>query len=178
VRITTIYEGTSEILQSIIGTHRWRQTVKTKGAFYRDMATGLREMGTGESAALAADAMASLVLACHAKKLPREQWVMFELARLATEVETAVELARKAIRDTSGRSDLLVAAARLHGNAAARDVAFTGLRLLLASGRFDDDAVDEWRTGADFDHCLASSTGEMEWMARVAAALEETALSG
>jgi len=31
VRITTIYEGTSEILQNIIGTHRWRMSVKTKG---------------------------------------------------------------------------------------------------------------------------------------------------
>ena len=37
-RVVTIYEGTSEILQSIIGTHRWRQTVKTKGGFYRDLA--------------------------------------------------------------------------------------------------------------------------------------------
>ena len=50
VRITTIYEGTSEIQQNIIGTHRWRMAVKTKGGFYREMATGLREMGTGEAA--------------------------------------------------------------------------------------------------------------------------------
>jgi alkylation response protein AidB-like acyl-CoA dehydrogenase len=178
VRITTIYEGTSEILQSIIGTHRWRLTVKTKGAFYRDMATDLRELGTGESAALAADAMAELMLACHAKKLPREQWVMFELARLSAEVETAVELARKAVRDTSGRSDLLVAAARLHGSSAAREVATVGLRLLLASDRFDAEAVDAWRTAAAFDQCLQSASGEMEWMARVVSALEETTLAG
>ena len=38
VRITTIYEGTSEIQQSIIGMYRWRQTVRSKGQFYEDLA--------------------------------------------------------------------------------------------------------------------------------------------
>ncbi len=75
---------------------------------------------------MAADALAETILACHTKKLPREQWVMFELARLAAEVETAVVLARKAARDTSPRKELLMACARLHGGAAARDVAVPG----------------------------------------------------
>ena len=38
VRITTIYEGTSEIQQNIIGVFRWKKTVSTKGAFYEDLA--------------------------------------------------------------------------------------------------------------------------------------------
>jgi alkylation response protein AidB-like acyl-CoA dehydrogenase len=145
VRITTIYEGTSEIQQNIIGTHRWRMVVKTRGGFYRDMATSLRELGTGEAAALAADAMAETVLACHAKKLPREQWVMFELARLAAEVETAVVAARRAANDQSPRSDLSLPCARLHAGAAARDVVVTGLRLLRACGRHDEDEIEAYR---------------------------------
>ncbi|MCD4749220.1 MAG: acyl-CoA dehydrogenase family protein, partial [Thermoanaerobaculales bacterium] len=76
VRITTIYEGTSEILQAIIGTHRWRMCVRSKGGFYREMADELRRLGAEEAAALAADALAELYLVCHATKLPREQWVM------------------------------------------------------------------------------------------------------
>ena len=38
VKITTIYEGTSEILQLIISTFRWRETVRSKGAFYESLA--------------------------------------------------------------------------------------------------------------------------------------------
>jgi alkylation response protein AidB-like acyl-CoA dehydrogenase len=172
VRITTIYEGTSEIQQSIIGTHRWRMVVKTRGAFYRDMASSLRELGTGEAAALAAEALAETFLACHAKKLPREQWAMFELARLAAEVETAVALARKAARDASPRKELLMACGRLHGAAAARDVAATGLRLLLASGRYEDAEISAFRQAVRFDDLLGTAEGELELMGAVATALE------
>jgi alkylation response protein AidB-like acyl-CoA dehydrogenase len=172
VRITTIYEGTSEIQQSIIGTHRWRVVVKTRGGFYRDMATSLRELGTGEAAALAAEALAETFLACHTRKLPREQWAMFELARLAAEVETAVALARKAARDASPRKELLMACGRLHGAAAARDVAVTGLRLLLASGRYEDAEIAAFREAVRFDDLLGAAEGELELMGAVATALE------
>jgi alkylation response protein AidB-like acyl-CoA dehydrogenase len=172
VRITTIYEGTSEIQQNIIGTHRWRMVVKTKGEFYRAMATGLRELGTGEAAAMAADALAETILACHTKKLPREQWVMFELARLAAEVETAVVLARKAARDTSERKELLMACARLHGGAAARDAAVTGLRVLMASARYESGEIAAYREAIRFDDLLDTATGELETMNQVATALE------
>lgn len=171
VRITTIYEGTSEILQSIIGTHRWRQAVKTRGGFFRDMATGLREIGTGEAAAAAAEALGETYLACHRKKLPREQWVMFELARLTAEVETAVALARKAAQGGDSRPELLMPCARLHGAAAARDVAMTGLRLLRASGRYDEEEIASWREAVSFEALIASSDGELELMNQVAAAL-------
>jgi alkylation response protein AidB-like acyl-CoA dehydrogenase len=167
VRITTIYEGTSEILQGIIGTHRWRMVVKTKGAFYRDMAGRLRSSGTGEAAALAAEALAELYLAAHRTKLPRQQWAMYELARLSAEVETAIELAAKAAHSGGERSAFLVACARLHGGAAAREVATAGLRLLRASGAYSEDEIAGWRQVAGFEACLATATGEMEWMDRV-----------
>ncbi len=173
VRITTIYEGTSEILQNIIGTHRWRMSVKTKGGFYREMATSLRELGTGEAAAAAADALAETMLACHRRKLPREQWAMFELARMAAEVETAVALAHKAARDGGPDRELLMPCARLHGGAAARDVAVTGLRLLRASGRYDESEIEAWKETVRFDDLLATANGELEMMGRVAAALEQ-----
>jgi alkylation response protein AidB-like acyl-CoA dehydrogenase len=171
VRITTIYEGTSEILQNIIGTHRWRVAVKTQGSFYRDMASALRERGSGEAAALAAEALAETILACHSKRLPREQYVLMELARLAAEAETAVALAHKAA--TGGRrTDLLTACARLHGGAAARDVVMTALRLLHGSGRFDEGEIADFRSRVRFEEAVATASGELELMDRVAAALE------
>ena len=173
VRITTIYEGTSEILQSIIGTHRWRTTVKTKGGFYHEMAMSLRELGTGEAAALAADAMAETLLASHRKKLPREQWAMFELARLTAEVETAVALALKAAREAGAARDLLMPCARLHAGGAAREVAVGGLRLLRGSGRYDEAEIEAWMKAARFDDLLATADGEFELMNQVAEALEQ-----
>ncbi|MGD9252783.1 MAG: acyl-CoA dehydrogenase family protein [Holophagae bacterium] len=176
VRITTIYEGTSEIQQNIIGTHRWRMVVKSKGGFYRGMATSLRELGTGEGAALAAEAFAETMLACHSKKLPREQWAMFELARLAAEVETAVALARKAAQDQSPRKELLMACSRLHAGAAARDVAQTGLRILLASSRFDEAEIAAYREAIRFDDVLETAGGDLALMNDVATALEDESL--
>ncbi|MFA4839886.1 MAG: acyl-CoA dehydrogenase family protein, partial [Candidatus Neomarinimicrobiota bacterium] len=46
VRITTIYEGTSEIQQDIIYLFRWRTTIKSKGEFYRGMATEMRTLSS------------------------------------------------------------------------------------------------------------------------------------
>ncbi len=177
VRITTIYEGTSEIQQNIIGTHRWRMVVKTQGAFYRDMARSLRDLGTGEGAALAADALAETVLACHARRLPRQQFVLFELARLAAEVETAVALARKAARQSAPRGELLEPAAGIHGGAAARDVVTTGLRLLLGSGQLTGYEVAEFRSTVRFDDAMATANGEIGLMNRVVEALESVQLS-
>jgi alkylation response protein AidB-like acyl-CoA dehydrogenase len=173
VRITTIYEGTSEILQNIIGTHRWRMAVKSRGGFYRDMAEALRQRGTGEAAAMAADALAQTLLACHSERLPREQFVLMELARLAAEVETAVALAEKAASG-GDRSDLLIPCARLHGGAAARDVVLTGHRLLVGSGRFEDGAIAEYRSQVRFEDVLATAAGELELMDRVVAAIDRT----
>ncbi len=167
VRITTIYEGTSEILQSIIGTHRWRMNVRSKGQFYRDMAQKVQDSATGTAATLAAQALAELFMLSHTTKLPREQWAMFELARLAAEVETAIQLSFKADEDSSQQSEFFDVCARLHGMSAARDVAQTGLRLLLASGRYDSDVIKQWREAAAFEACLAASVGEMALMDRL-----------
>jgi hypothetical protein len=67
----------------------------------------------------------------------------------------------------------LMPCARLHGGAAARDVAVTGLRLLRASGRYDESEIDEWKDAVRFDDLLATANGELEEMNRVAKALEK-----
>ncbi len=176
VRITTIYEGTSEIQQGIIGTNRWRGTVKSKGGFYRDMAASLRKLetdnGSAEVAALAAEALAGTFLACHSKKLLRQQIVLFELGRLAAEVETAVALVTKLATGElpTGEkvdSELLEPCARLHAGAAARDVATTGLHLMMSSGAFDDDQLAAYREAIGFDALLSSSNGELALMDRL-----------
>src|SRR6516165_8525608 len=44
VRITTIYEGTSEIMEMTIARDRWQQHLKTAGRYYLDRAAGLRDL--------------------------------------------------------------------------------------------------------------------------------------
>jgi alkylation response protein AidB-like acyl-CoA dehydrogenase len=175
VRITTIYEGTSEIQQSIIGTHRWRMAVRSKGAFFTDMADTIREHTTDglDVVTLATEALGKTILLCHKTKLPREQWALFELARLATEVETAVTLTRKAVTTDGPKRELLLACAKLHGAAAARDVAVTGLRLIAGTGRYSEDEVNQYREAIGFEKLIAPSANELELMETVAHEIEE-----
>jgi len=164
VRITTIYEGTSEIQQSIVGTYRWRDTVRGKGRFYGGMAAAVREAGGEEAAALAAEALSETILAAHVTRLPREQFAMFELARLAAEVETACALAVRAA--TAGRDDprseLLGLCARLHAGATAR-----------ASGRYSAEELDAHRETIGFDELMATAGGELALMTRLVESLAE-----
>jgi len=171
VRITTIYEGTSEIMKSIIGTHRWRMVVRSKGGFYKEMAQAAWQAGAENATALAASALAELYMAAHQKKLPRQQWALFELARLSAEVETAVQLSLKALSEDMENAELIRAAARLHAASAARETAQTGLRILRASGIYSEEEIMAWKESANFDQCLETSSGEMQWMGEVVEAL-------
>ncbi|MBN1628141.1 MAG: acyl-CoA dehydrogenase family protein [Thermoleophilia bacterium] len=102
VKITTIYEGTSEIMQLIISTFRWRMTVQSKGAFYTVLAEQLDTLHQ-RCSDLKADVLAGLTRllnglfeAAHTTKATRRQHVMFQLASLAAIVETAAALTSRA----------------------------------------------------------------------------------
>ncbi len=101
VKITTIYEGTSEIQQMIISTFRWRASVKSKWQFYGAM---VNEMATVSDDTIhaglvgqAAHILNETIQFVHQQKLTRMQHLMFLLADNMTEVETAVALIRKTI---------------------------------------------------------------------------------
>ena len=102
VRITTIYEGTSEIQQNIISTFRWKKSRKTKGGFYGKMADEMDQMEKdrpgcgGRYYALTARALNHLIGVADTRRLTRQQIVMFDLADLMAHVEVGVAAARKA----------------------------------------------------------------------------------
>ena len=50
----------------------------------------------------------------------------------------------------------------------------TGLRLLRACGRHDEEEIEAYRESIRFDEVMGTSVGELEEMNRVAAALEGT----
>jgi alkylation response protein AidB-like acyl-CoA dehydrogenase len=163
VRITTIYEGTSEIQQSIIYLFRFRQVLRSKGAFYKDPARNLRELGADVAAELvaqAAEALAHALITFHQLKISRGQNVMFELADRIAEVEHAMAFCRRAAAQAD---EGLKAACRVFAAEAASRLASCTLRI-LASSNVEDKAISEFKQTIGFDALIAPRAGSQQDM--------------
>jgi alkylation response protein AidB-like acyl-CoA dehydrogenase len=154
VRITTIYEGTSEILEMTIARDRWQQHLKTSGDYYRVAATHAAELGTevgGDVAALALDGLAVLLEACRVGRLTRNQHVLLRLGELIAFAESAASLARRAAAAASHQlnpkadkrfdATALAVIARIFAREAAQKVAEEGLRWVAGALPPGDPAV-------------------------------------
>lgn len=135
VRITNIYEGTSEILQSIVGLHRWKAHVRSRGAFYGDLAASLEAMharheGVGaDLVAAAARSLARVIDHGHRHKLPRHQIALFAWADMATRVEVAAAFCRKSGRlaeEGDGEAARTGVMSRIFARETLRNVSATG----------------------------------------------------
>ena len=165
-RILTIYEGTSEIQQSIIGIFRMREAVKSKGQFYVRMAEEAEpwtEAG-GPAVARAARFLADAAQTTFRTKLVRQQHVAFEFATAATEVETAVALARAAATG----SDLLKAQSRLWAAQVALSVPTRLLAVLIASDGLGAEDLERLRALGDVEGALSLQAGGLADMNLVA----------
>ena len=93
VRITTIYEGTSEIMEMTIGRDRWQQHLKTQGAYYRDAALALERLHASaptvgaDVAALGLHALGGLLEWARVGRLTRNQHILFRLGELIAYAE-------------------------------------------------------------------------------------------
>ncbi len=139
LKITTIFEGTSEIQRNIISMFRLRATVRSKGAYYRDMAQGLEQLDAATGGPFLSEALRVLnevVLSARKHKLTRSQHVMFLLADMMTWSEVGEVFCRKAARveTGSGGKDFLCAAARLFALEAVETVQRNGLRIVCGCG--------------------------------------------
>ncbi|MBN2489483.1 MAG: acyl-CoA dehydrogenase family protein [Planctomycetes bacterium] len=169
-RILTIYEGTSEIQQNIIGVFRMRQNVKSKGAFYNDMAAevaGLEHVG-GAALARATRFLSEVAVLAFREKLIRQQHAIFELAWVMGEVELALALGRAAAQ--SG-SELLQAQSRIFAAERALDVPVRLLRLVVGSDLLEAGRVNELVAQADLPGAVALQAGALKDMDFVARAL-------
>lgn len=147
VRITTIYEGTSEIMEWTIARDRWQLHLKTRGAYYKDWAARLDVLHAAEpangagAAALALRALATLLERCRLDRLTRNQHVLFRLGELIAYAETAAVFAERVVRKPTTALPLDVPArqalARLQAREAALKIATDGLRWAVGSGQTD-----------------------------------------
>jgi len=178
VRITTIYEGTSEIMEMTISRDRWQQHLKTRGDHYHDVATSLEalagsrpDVGAG-TAALAHHALAEVLEACRLARLTRNQHVLLRLGHLVALVEGAGALARRAGRAASGalppksRRCLEPAAVAAASRANARDVALAvateGIRLVVAGGGVGSGELPRFEARVGLPAILAAQAGGLE----------------
>jgi alkylation response protein AidB-like acyl-CoA dehydrogenase len=155
VRITTIYEGTSEIMEMTIARDRWQHHLKSRGSHYLDVAARLRDLhgahpGVGaDVAALAAECLAAVLEACRVGRLTRNQHVLLRLGELIAYAEAADALARRAATAAEGtlsdkadrRFDAagLATVSRVFAREAALKTAEEGVRWV--SGATDPDTA-------------------------------------
>jgi alkylation response protein AidB-like acyl-CoA dehydrogenase len=166
-RILTIYEGTSEIQQSIIGLFRMRETVRSKGRFYSDMAAdveGFTDAG-GPAVARAARFLAEAAQSAFRAKLMRQQHVSFEFATSMTEVETAVALSRAAAKKDDA---LLKAQARVWGAQVAISVPTRILTALSGSGALAAEEMGRLQRLGDLDGAVTLQAGTIADMNLIA----------
>ena len=150
VKITCIYEGTSEIQQNIISTFRWKKTRKTKGAYYDGLAEEMDKLEAQCSDAgcryigLAARALNKTIFLANDNRLTREQYVMFALADMMMHVEVAASLAQQAAAvssENNPEAEKTCLFSRLFAHEIAELVSGNILKILRGSGVFDPEQV-------------------------------------
>jgi alkylation response protein AidB-like acyl-CoA dehydrogenase len=165
VRITTIYEGTSEIQQNIISTFRWKKTRKSKGEFYQSLSdemdrlhAELGDLGC-EIYGIAARALNQTVTLVNDHRLTRRQYIMFALADMMTHVEVGAGLARRAFGDArrgDSGAEKIKLISRLFGNEVAQVVSQNILKIVMGCGEFDQKATADFLAGVGYTELTAS----------------------
>jgi alkylation response protein AidB-like acyl-CoA dehydrogenase len=150
VKITCIYEGTSEIQQNIISTFRWKKTRKTKGAYYDGLAEEMDRLEAqcgdagGRFIGLAARALNKAIFWVDENRLTRQQYVMFALADMMMHVEVAASLVRRAAvvsDEKNAQAEKICLFSRLFANEIAQRVSHNILKILRGSGVFEPDQI-------------------------------------
>ena len=159
VRITRIYEGTSEIMEITISRGRWQEHLKSGGDYYHARARELEalhaenpEVGA-DVAALASHALAELLERCRVQKLTRHQHILMRLGALIAAAEGAGSLARRAQRAAAKqlhpkaakglRAPALAAASRVNARGAAMTIATEAIRWVASADGGELDGFDQ-----------------------------------
>lgn len=157
VRITTIYEGTSEIMEMTIARDRWQLHLKTRGQHYHEEARRMEELHAkhpdvgADVAALSLHALAEVTERARAARLTRYQHILFRLGELIAYAECAACFARRAVRSkenklnekTNRRFDTaaLCALSRIFAREAAHKTGEEGARWVIGAGGIADNEI-------------------------------------
>jgi alkylation response protein AidB-like acyl-CoA dehydrogenase len=184
VRITTIYEGTSEIMEMTISRDRWQLHLKTRGQYYHDQARQLEQLhlthpNVGANvAALALHALAEVMEKARSARLTRHQHILLRLGELIAYAECAGCLARRAARMAEGKlnekantrfdANALAALSRIFAREAALKVSEEGLRWVCAGDGVGDSEMAAFEAGLRLPEIHRAQAGLISDMDRVA----------
>jgi alkylation response protein AidB-like acyl-CoA dehydrogenase len=183
VRITTIYEGTSEIMEMTIARDRWQLHLKTRGQHYHDRAREFEALdakhpavGAG-CAALAMHALAEVMERARAGRLTRHQHILLRMGEWIAYAECAGSLARRAALMAEGRchektnrrfeAAALAAIARIFVREAALKVATEGLRWVIGAGDADVPGFEAAVNLSAIHRAQSGLIGDMDFVADV-----------
>ena len=157
VRITRIYEGTSEIMEMTISRDRWQMHLKTKGQYYHDKAREAEALHAAhpnvgaDVAALALHALAELMEKARVHRLTRFQHILFRIGEWIVYAECAFTLAKRAALAADGKlhekandrfdATALAAIARIFAREAAMKVAQDGVKCIVGAGGVSDEEM-------------------------------------
>ena len=184
VRITTIYEGTSEIMEMTIGRDRWQHHLKTRGHHYHEQAEKLAAATAGQpdcgasTAVLALHALAEILEKARVGRLTRHQHILLRLGCLIAQAETAARFAERAATAAADRLHenadrrfapaTLAAMSRVYAREAALAVGIDGARWVTAAA---GDARGTSDPALGLDSIYAAQAGLLEDMDLVADAV-------
>ena len=160
VRITTIYEGTSEIMEMTISRDRWQLHLKSRGQYYHDKAKQMEELhaknpavGAG-IAATTLHTLAELLERARVRRLTRNQHVQFRIGEWVAWAECAASMATKADRaangtlhgkaDTRFDAESLARISRIYAREAAMKVGQDGLKWILGADSLSPAEIKEF----------------------------------
>ena len=162
VRITTIYEGTSEIMEMTIARDRWQLHLKTRGQHYHESARELESLHArhpdvgANIAALAHHSLAELMEKARVARLTRYQHILLRIGEWIAYAESAGSLARRGARLAENklnekgnrRFDATAAASlsRIFAREAALKVAEEGVRWVSGAGGISDTEMSAFET--------------------------------
>ena len=162
VRITTIYEGTSEIMEMTISRDRWQLHLKTRGQHYHERARELEALHAkhpnagADIAALANHTLAEVLEKARVARLTRYQHILLRIGEWIAYAECAGTLARRAALLAEGKlnekanrrfdATALAALSRVFARDAALKVAEEGLRWICGAGGVSDAEMSSFET--------------------------------
>jgi alkylation response protein AidB-like acyl-CoA dehydrogenase len=187
VRVTTIYEGTSEIMEWTIARDRWRAHLQTRGQYYAQMAPALEQLATtaptvgADIVAQALRALNDILEYARTNRLTRNQHILFRLGEWMALAETAAAMARYAadpaigsgVRDNGGplsaSGPVAQAMSRIYAREASLRIASEGLRWLI--GSLDQVDVPEVQRALNLETIYRAQRGILADSDQVAQAL-------
>jgi len=162
VRITTIYEGTSEIMEMTIARDRWQLHLKTRGQHYHEQAQNFEKLHASQPkvgadcAALALHALAEIMEKARVARLTRFQHILLRLGELIAYAECAGSLARRAalladnkLNEKANRrfdANALAAISRIFAREAALKVGEEGVRWIIGAGGVSNTDLSPFET--------------------------------